>query len=209
MHTTNGQLTKLEQTSAVCLDKVHLHKINVTKLILENQELAVKMAFSMLSKWRFQLPKPEVQSTASLALCEAANRFDSDRGVNFGTFLFSYVRGHLLKEITASYNRKQRFVLVEDNCEAEKCSIREEKSVCPEAIVGQGELLSLLHQAKLKLTELEARILERCFGDDMTVVDVAKELGYSRGHVSRMKSDALELLAEAFSETAEEIRAAA
>jgi hypothetical protein len=32
----------------------------------------------------------------------------------------------------------------------------------------------------------------------MTVVDIAKALGYSRGHVSRMKSDAIELLSESF-----------
>jgi len=200
MHTTNAylaQLLKVRDTEIPSLDECNRDVKRadlVSELILKNLELGVKMAFSMLSKWRFQLPKGEVESIAYLALCEAASRFDDKRGVAFGTFLFSYVRGHLLKEITASYNRKKRFVLVGDEKAAEGPSDLE----TPEQSAVRRELISILKKARQKLTSLENDVLERCFGDDKTVVDIAEELGYSRGHVSRMKSEALTLLTECF-----------
>ncbi len=199
MHTTNCQLIKLSQSQRKLTSTLEDSTKIIRALILDNQELAVKMAFSMLSKWRFQLPKPEVHSIAALALCEAANRFDHNRGVSFGTFLFSYVRGHLLKEITASYNRKKRFVLVEDQTDTDKQQHTDfDERLSPERIALTSQLLKRLFEAKKKLTTLEKKILDHCFADEMTVVDIAKTLGYSRGHVSRMKSDALELLCESF-----------
>jgi RNA polymerase sigma factor (sigma-70 family) len=189
MHTTERYLAdritaSLQLTSSA----------SVQERIERHLEIAVKMAFSMLSKWRFQLPKQEVRSIASVALCEAAARFDDSKGVTFGTFLFSYVRGHLLKELTASYNRKRRFVLEND---FERVGPAAEN---PEDMFVRSELVSLLSQLRQRLTPLENTVLDHCFVDEMSVVDVAREVGFSRGHISRLKKEALSLLSRQFEE---------
>mgnify|MGYP000697493986 CR=1 FL=1 len=70
-------------------------------LVLEHQELAMKLASKMLRQWKTKINNEELSGIASLALCEAAARYSPEKGAQFSTFLYHYLRGLLLDTINA------------------------------------------------------------------------------------------------------------
>jgi RNA polymerase sigma factor (sigma-70 family) len=180
------------------------------QLITENYETGKRLAWSFLNKWRVRIEEDEVLSITGAALCEAANRFKSELGVNFKTFLFYYLRGMLLKEITkrvrdqrmrtpfipslAAANDDARGVALE-NLLPMQLELSDEYHT-PEALLEKKQRAVLCREATAGLDELEQQILERYFADNQSVVEIAKSLGYCRCHISRVKSKALETLSD-------------
>lgn len=182
----------------------------VHQLITDNYETGKRLAWSFLNKWRVRIEEDEVLSITGAALCEAANRFKSELGVNFKTFLFYYLRGMLLKEITKRV-RDQRMRapiitnLAEANEDARGVALENfhplhlelaDEYHNPEELLEKKERIALCREATAGLDELERKVLERYFGEDESVVDIAKSLGYCRCHISRVKSKALEALSD-------------
>jgi len=58
------------------------------------------------------------------------------------------------------------------------------------------EKSSLCQQAIVKLDDLEKEIIDRSYGQDEPLVDIARLLGYSRCHISRVKKRALDRIRE-------------
>ena len=83
-------------------------------LILEHRVSARRMAKSILRKWRASLHLDDLYSVVDTALCEAALRFDPERGVQFVSFLFYHLHGLLVKTITRERDAYMRQQLQED-----------------------------------------------------------------------------------------------
>jgi len=189
--------TKAIPTEAQRIKAVHL-------LVEDHYESGKRLAWSFLNKWRVRIEEDEVTSITGAALCEAANRFKPELGVNFKTFLFYYLRGMLLKEITKRVTDSKMRVPVqhlnEANDDARGISLENyyqvDQDSNPEFMLDQKQRVELCREATAGLDALEQKVLEQFFGEDESVVDIAKNLGYCRCHISRVKSRALSALTE-------------
>lgn len=185
------------RTEAQRIKAVHI-------LVEDHYETGKRLAWSFLNKWRVRIEEDEVTSITGAALCEAANRFKPELGVNFKTFLFYYLRGMLLKEITKRVTDSKVRVPVaylnEANDDARGISLENyyeaDQDSNPENMLDQKQRIELCREATAGLDALEQKVLERFFGEDESVVDIAKNLGYCRCHISRVKSKALSSLTE-------------
>lgn len=185
------QIASLTQTASAELieELVTLHWIQ-----------AIKIARSLLKKWRIFLPEDEINSVVGVALCEAAGRYDERKGASFPTFLYYYIKGMLVREVTARTSDSQRNSVLNDEgpqwskSSAEFMANGTHELVCfntPEAACEKQEIVELCQRACADLPELEREIITRHFVHEHTVIAIAKDLNYSRSHVSRVKAQAL------------------
>lgn len=176
-------------------------------LLLKYRNKARKLGRSILRRWHSRLDLSEVDSIVDLSLCEAVRRYNPTKGASFMTFLFYHLRGNLIRAVsTAVYHNsiptfdqnesdvveKGLFKGVSANEVAEAlCSSEQEQ---PEEILLKQELVSMSTSACSKLDPLEREVIERIFLREQQLLDIAKNLGYSRCHISRVKKRALETL---------------
>jgi RNA polymerase sigma factor (sigma-70 family) len=175
-------------------------KEEINDLIVRHLSHGERLAKSFLRKWRMSMPNGYIASVVGLALTEAANRFDPKRGVNFKTFFFYHLKGTLVKEVRriidsdkmVQYNNEDG--VVPDHIASEsdaQWSTESEDRQTPERMVQRRQLAKLCFRACSQLDELEQDILARHFVFEQSMTDIANELGYSRCHISRVKSMAL------------------
>ena len=187
-------------------------KVNVDELILEHRENGRKLARSILRRWRVRMNLDEVDSIVDLTLCEAAQRFSPEKGASFMTFYFYHLRGQLVRAVSESANNSKlvlSFGVTFGDESLNQASIGEElckndlneqifgKSYtadCPENRLLRKEDINLCKDACEKLDELEQEVLYRSYAKEEALVDIARSLGYSRCHISRVKKRALERL---------------
>ncbi|MCB0338577.1 MAG: sigma-70 family RNA polymerase sigma factor [Bdellovibrionales bacterium] len=190
-------------------------------LILEHRRIGRKMAQSMLNRWNARLEKDDFCSVVDLALCVAAQRFDPDRGVQFTTFLYYYLKGELVSMI---YKASAEPVASQDNLahliDTHECkfSLEEHSSNCFDSSKeSQGspleeflrkELAEILSDPLRSLRSLERQIVTGSLILDKPIDDLARELGITRSHVSRTKKKALTKLAKLLDPYKEELLAA-
>ncbi|MGI6681336.1 MAG: sigma-70 family RNA polymerase sigma factor [Bdellovibrionota bacterium] len=182
------------------------------KLILNHREQAIKMAKSILKKWGSYLDDDEIISTSDLSLCEAASRFDESKNASFITFLYYYLKGNLIKAIThsATINGLDRDAYLDRIGKSDSILAKEKlqdalNSEIADATIGSSskspvenilkeELYSLSKEAYLKLDDIERSVIEKIYFKGQQVMQVAKELGYSRCHISRIRKRSIEVL---------------
>jgi RNA polymerase sigma factor (sigma-70 family) len=182
-------------------------------LIIEHIDFARRISWKLLNRWRITLCEDEVQSISAAALCEAASRFDLKRGVSFRTFLFYHLRGALLKEIARAVNDAKAVAL--DLVPADQMERAPSRDVIEFAVVCQNptpeeqliasQLSSLCRKACAELDALERDVLFRHFGLEQSVVQIAKELGYCRCHISRIKTQVLDRLQRTIHQRCEKV----
>lgn len=182
----------------------------IDELILQHRENARKLAYSLLRRWRVTTCHDDLNSLVDLTLCEAANRFSPLQGASFMTFMFYYMRGNLARMIAKMARSSKVFVIAgndainasiacanpQANASLSIASTDDfghyDNQIIPDDIYERKERLTLCKQAAAELDPLEREVLERLYGQDETVVDIAKSLGYSRCHISRVKKTALD-----------------
>lgn len=167
------------------------HKVE--QLILANREAAQRMGFSLLRRWNARLEREEVISIIDLALARAARRYRSDMGSQFLSFSYFFVKAAIVDEI-ARRKRNQETpcdTILDDTEKAAMSEIGMGQPACPENSFFSSERRDLIAAAVTTLPEIERDIILRSFVMDQEVTSIARELGYSRGHVSRLKQRAL------------------
>lgn len=185
-------------------------KLKVINLILEYRDKTRKLSNGILKKWGSHIEPEELDSVSDLSLCEAAQKFDETKGVSFITFLFYYLKGNLVKAVTRSStingsSQKEFIENIGDDTnlmgyENIKDSINDDisdaligtSSKTPIDILLKKELYNLGKEACIKLDDTEKKVIEKIYLKGEQVLDVAKELGYSRCHVFRIKKNALD-----------------
>ncbi len=179
------------------------------ELVLEHRENGRKLGRSILRKWRVRMPSDEIDSVVDLALCEAAKRYSPDKGASFMTFFFYHLRGHLVRTVSKAAQASNIFMAFAKNTGIEASqwhdidaevlrgyvpdeSVFGKKEVeTPENKILRNEKIVECRQALSKLDNLEKQILIRSYEKEQPLVDIAKSLGYSRCHISRVKKSAL------------------
>ena len=174
------------------------------ELIVEHQEDSIKIAWKLLNRWRVTLPQDDVQSIAGISLCEAASRFDPSYETSFRTFYFYYLRGRLIKEISQIVQDKNVWsnqglpgetdgdVTVSVFSQNVESPLVERAT--PESLYESREIAKYCSDAIENLDDLEKEVIRRYFGEDTPITQVAKDLGYCRCHLSRVKNNAIKKL---------------
>ncbi len=179
-------------------------------LALRHREAARKLALSMITKWKARLEPDELQSVIDLALCEAASRYNNAHGAAFMTFLYYHLKGKLIKTIAA---RADRVLLFVDDYEKARLSIHGDDETSdvrsaewrtysanlespyqPEETYYRQQLIDLCHKACQRLKGVEREVIMRIYFENKDLNDVTSEMGYSRGHLFRVRMRALEKL---------------
>lgn len=189
---------------------VRRSKKKQTKLTPEEIELVVtdhqthgnRLAWSFLKGWQVRLHPDEVNSIVGMALVEAATRFDPSRGVAFKTFFFYHLRGMLLREITRLVNQSKirDFIPDAESVVAKGEQVAQAETLSPylgvdhrtpEKIVQDNQAANITKNAMEKLDDLEKEVVKRHYINDEPLKNIAKDMGYNRCHISRVKSKAL------------------
>lgn len=185
-------------------------QLSYDELILTHRDNGRKLARSMLRRWHVVMPLDEIDSLVDLTLCEAAKRYDVDKGASFITFLFYHLRGHLVRAVASATSDSQLVKAIAQSAGVdvsewatanedtavhilpELSMDRPDEAESPELLMMQREKSSLCQQAIVSLDDLEKEIIDRSYGQDEPLVDIARLLGYSRCHISRVKKRALD-----------------
>lgn len=181
-------------------------------LILKYRENGRKLGRSLLRQWNVHMPADEIDSLVDIGLCEAASRFNAERGASFMTFFYYHLRGYLVRAITSAAS-SSNFVLVyaqaagielgdwRPNSEEivqwvfpELAAKHAPENVSPESILMKRQGLDRVKVAMGSLDELEQEVVTRSYIGQEALIDIAKSLGYSRCHISRVKKRALQRL---------------
>lgn len=187
-----------------------LSREQVDAIIVDNRELGRRLAWSLLSSWRMKLSSDDVTSAVGTALCEAANRFDPDKGVAFKTFFFYHLRGTLLKEVSRIIQEQKvcRYVpgtLLAAGTSGEQVLPAAWLSALsdtedPEKITQRKQLIEMCKKACSYLDPLEQEVVIRSVAYEEALIDIADNLGYCRCHISRVKSRAMAKLSKVVGE---------
>ena len=167
------------------------------ELILQNRTYAYRLCAHFLKKWGAHIETCELQSLSHMALCEAALRYRTDRGAQFQTVLFFYVRNMLIKEMKV---RKNSHALIFIHSDIEQSKINEEietklslyiPASSPDDQIMARELTASCQKALETLYPLEKQVVLEVFVHNKKIANVARGLGYSRGHISETRTKAV------------------
>jgi RNA polymerase sigma factor (sigma-70 family) len=178
------------------------------EIILSHREHGRRLAWSFLSGWRIRMNPDDVTSVVGMALCEAARRFDREKGVSFKTFFFYHLRGMLLKEISRIIQDQKLLCSAQPGAGTEyllgspsetlRSSLVEKNN--PEKIMLKRQSAKRVWDACSSLDMVEQEVLIRYFIFDEPLNFIAEDMKYCRCHVSRVKSRALAKLGKLLAE---------
>jgi RNA polymerase sigma factor (sigma-70 family) len=182
--------------------------IDKNSMITDHIEIGLKLAWKLLNSWQSRLPQEEVKSIVGISLCEAASNYDGRPNVQFQTFLYYYLRGRLLREITECVKVKNMSTKMQHPALSnfqEDC--QEDVSEYylgldfnnAEKILIENEERIIIEQSFHFLDTLEKEVIMKHYFDGESLIDLAKSLGYCRCHLSRVKTRALNKLKRSMS----------
>ncbi len=179
-------------------------------MIVDSRLKARKLARSIMRRWHARIDIQELDSIVDLSLCESVRRFDPSRGVAFMTFLFYHLRGNLIRAVSAAVNINtvpfsetelaRGFIDSEGGSGHSASAVEIAEALISEDVPGpddilyQKELVEISQESCRKLDPLAQEVVARLYLKEEQLMDVAKSLGYSRCHISRVKKYALERL---------------
>jgi RNA polymerase sigma factor (sigma-70 family) len=194
-------------------DRRYLAKCNPNRarqpLTEEQQDLATRylpLARSLASRMRHAWPgaRDEFESAASLALVEAAQAFDTARGVNFATFARHRIVGALRDLRRELYSRGgrgdvanarlPRFSRLAHDTEDQGHLIGAEPD---EPVGAELELVDTVESWIRQLPRTHSLAFRHIYLDGKTQDEAAKLVGCSKAYMSRLHQEALTWLHQA------------
>lgn len=178
-------------------------------LVLKYRMKARKLARSILRKWHARLDLQEVDSVVDLSLCEAVRRFNPKKGASFLTFFYYHLKGNLIRAVSDAANAHLIPSTDEqgaaDTVQTPNGEFRASAADVAEALVSDDyespdEMLYRRQMAQFsslacnRLDPLEREVIYRIYVKEQQLMEIARTLGYSRCHISRVKRQALESL---------------
>ena len=154
-------------------------------LVVESRERGVRVASAIARRWGSTIGRDELQSIVDESLCEAALRFDQGAGTDFLTYGWYFIQGGIRKHITASVG----FPTLLSDTEVTSCS--EEHRHLQSSDHEHREAYQHLSSTLRTLPVLHRRVFVKASVLGHKVAAVARELGYSRPHLSEVHQKAL------------------
>jgi RNA polymerase sigma factor (sigma-70 family) len=143
------------------------------------------MTRALARKINCRLLEDELLSLADMALCEAARSYDPSKGAVFTTYLYYFIRGKLLALI--SEQKKIAESLSSYALERRTLHGVDKQKLLSESLE-EKLLIKELRSCLKELPKREQEVIKSVFLYEQTVTEAARVLGFSRGHVSRVKS---------------------
>jgi len=151
-----------------------------------------------------------VESVVDLSLCEAVRRYDPKKGASFMTFLFYHLRGNLIRAVSAAANANLIPAADGEGTDSSNhaktgghfSATEVAEALCshdhllPDEALFRKEMARLGSSACLGLDDLEREVIYRIYVKEQQLIDIARTLGYSRCHISRVKRKALEAMCD-------------
>ena len=150
---------------------------------------------------RQQIEREELQSTAYMALVEAARTFDPDRKVNFATFARHRIRGALRDYMRYLLSESWRGQKVRARYFKASATLQNGTAAClafnAEKPVGSGmESLDAVENWLQRLPKTHALICRLIYFGGKKQDEVARPLGFPNSHLSRIHAEALSVFIE-------------
>lgn len=181
------------------------------RLILASRDVAFRMARRMLRAWSAPLERDETQSLVDLALVKAARCFRPEEGCRFTSYLYFFLHGELTRAVSRAvrdtgtlslehlHQSRRRVPEIDRESEEVSSQFPQESSLSegshsPEHEVYLAEIRLHCRNALARLTHFERRVVEAVHINGLQVTAAARRLGFSRGHVSKTRTDALRKL---------------
>ena len=202
-----SDMRKCTNVSSEMEKPIDRERVALTKrdqmLILDHWDYALRLAFHFLRKWGVRIVRDEIESLVGLALCEAAKNFDRRRGVSFRTFLYYHLFGTLTHAIAGAKRELSLGREVVAQAHSGISGVEFGPGVassidCPEQMFAMREFASRYRSLSDQLSELEQVVVQRHVLEDQTINRIARDLGYSRSYLSRVKTKALLRLRRSF-----------
>ena len=178
-----------------------------TAMILEHRQKGAYMAKSILKRWRVHIPAEELGSIVDYTICEAAARFDAKHGASFVTFLHYYLKGNLARTIASrvqdsnqlkSFDQSAGYFVEKTNQSSAHPLVSDGSSGLhsniPEVNILRKEQIERCYQALSCLNNIEREVMRGVFVEGRSILEMSKELGFSRCHLSRKKTKILKRL---------------
>jgi RNA polymerase sigma factor (sigma-70 family) len=163
--------------------------------------LPLARALSRPYKRHWAGARDEFDSAAALALVEAAESFDPERGVNFATYARHRIDGALRDVRRDLIDHHQRFltntpasgdVLAGDGCPTHRGRLL--GIAAPEEVGEDLERREMVEHWLAKLPRRHAYACRQAYYHHRTQAQIARDLGYSQSRMSNIYREALELL---------------
>ena len=181
------------------------------RLIVASREAGFRMARRMLRAWSAPLDRDETRSLVDLALVKAARCFRPEEGSRFTSYLYFFLHGELTRAVGRAMRENNTLSLEQlresrrrgpgsdsDSDDSLRISCQDgalfEGTDSPEHQAYLSEIRLRCRNAFAKLTHFEQRVVEAVHINGMQVTAAARRLGFSRGHVSKTRTDALKKL---------------
>lgn len=165
------------------------------ELVMESRERGVKMAVAITRRWGTTIGRDDIQSIVDEALCEAAMRFDPNAGNDFLTYGWYYIQGGIRKFVTANVT----FPTLLSEAESSTLLSDEQRELSG-ASLEEREAYHHLSFTLKTLPPLHQRVFVKVSVLGHKVAAVARELGYSRPHLSEVHQKALRQVRSAMQE---------
>jgi len=163
--------------------------------VLILQEKSLKVAKSMLRRWNVVLPPDELKSLVNLSIAEVLPKFDASKGTSIITFLYYHLKGALIKHIQETVSQQSEQLSEEAYLEFQAFENHTSEvsfvSESPEEEIINKQLTKIYDEALGTLSDLERELIRLNLEEGIKVQQIAKQLGFSRSYLSRLKSQAL------------------
>ncbi len=193
----------------------HFSTEQINQLILDHRDISRKIAINLIRKWNVRLSEEDLQSLTDLATCEAARRYSPEHGTVFSTFLFYYVRGHLIEFVRESLRRKELSRHWNGKAESDSpdCVYPTQSSqpvaeeLLPQVLIGPEQALlqqgdrSAVLSCLTKLENLEHAIISALYLKNMSQREISRTYGLKRGQIARIKERGLSRLKSLLAKT--------
>jgi RNA polymerase sigma factor (sigma-70 family) len=189
-----------------------IRRATAWKIIEESRAPAQRVAGALMRRWGAKLPAEDITSAVDIALCEAIQRFKPSKKTTFLTFAFLYIKGHLVRLIKRSmveyqhtefsYSYGDTGDMPSDYSYLQDVAVNShalgDAQVSTEAQAIESEAQTLGKELFSELPERERSILFRIFILEEQISRDAKDMGYSRHHLFRIKRQATQQLQQLY-----------
>lgn len=165
--------------------------------VLRHRPMAHRLGWHLIRRWGLELSRDEGTSMIDYALCETLARFDQDRGTEVSTYLYYVLKGEL-KRMRRTNLRAQLHLSInepEATTREEDAPLSFVRPICPrplaEQSIHEARLRTVCKRALTKLPSIQRKVLIESVAEGQSVAGLARRLGYSRGHLSSVKSSAM------------------
>lgn len=175
------------------------------QLVIDN----LNLVYYVLQQMGLYDQRDEFYDVGLIGLVKAANNYDPSRGVKFCTSATVYIRNQILMEIRDNNQNKRKANFNTISLETKLKNAGDENLTLGDYIASdfdvekyliEKEQIQSVIKAIATLDSEEKQLLKYYICDDMTQIEIAKAIGMSQPHVSRLFKKIIKKLQEKVNE---------